>query len=627
MLTFLLLCTLGRTRSQILSDDDDGIFDGEWGALAPGKGPGRPADEIDFSPALGMEQREDAIGKYSNGSAGFNVGIVSDYFVELEYQDSDNVVVYRPTTENDDVSLTQAYANMRIRLRNTKYNDVRPGPKVYYIPKNAAILARTVKELNANGTQYVIRGGGHSYEANSLPSSEEAAVIDMAKFTSLSVSKSDIVGKDGIKYRELTFGTGLRLATIYLFLGMKKLALVAGTCPANGSSGYYMGGGAGPAMRKLGWGSDQIIRAKVVMPDGSFAVADSDDSAALAGQKVLPSDLLYALRGGGSGTAIVYEYTLRVYHAPKEISRCQVDFVTENRSQYQTFVNGWSNDWKIWQSNGDQYPFIRIYSRANTSSIVMDSWTRSSDELASYILESMSSARDIVAGEPSCESYDWLEFLYDTFASYYASYPEMQAALSNSNYTTAGLLAMDYIGWGYAGSDLDFISPPLSPFADFQAVAPTVNGPSSFTAQGILSSIAWDSDTAGKIWDDALSKGSRFYTYALGGTLDDDLRGAATDDSVGAAMDSLSHGILLTVTDVSTTNQVQVDLSTVVADILDSNTVSKQPSRYYNFLNCYNNTDPEILYDMYYGEDVSKKLIDIKSMSDPDGRLKTWCNI
>lgn len=624
--------TLSKSDDVVTFTNDD-MYYGEWGALAPKNKVSRkwrmPADNDmwpSFDPNLGRKQREEMIVKYADSNVELDERLVADYFVELQYENSDNVVVSRPKEENT-AALDRAYDNMRIRLQNTRYNDVRPGPNVYYIPKNASILSKTIKELNAAGTMFLIRGGGHSYEATTLPTSDNAAVIDMAKFTSMVVSDSEIVGKDGMPYRELTFGPGLRLATMYLYLAKRNLALIAGTCPTNGASGYYLGGGAGPSMRKVGWGSDQIIRAKVILADGSFAVADSDDKAALPGQAVSPSNLLFALRGGGAGTAVVYEYTIRAYNAPEKVTRCRLEFSTPTKADYQTFVTGWSNDWKIWELDGQQYPFIRIYSRLNVSAIVMDSWSTSPDDLASDMLQGMSNAKDIVLGEPTCSETGWVDFLFDTFASYYASVPEIQEALVPENYTTSGLLAMNYIGWGYAGSNFPNISPPLSPYANFDVVAPTVNGPNSFSAQGIVSSKTWDSDIAGKLWDAAISKGLRFYSYALGGKLQDDQRGAATDDTVGSAMDALSHGKILTVTDVAATNQAQMDLSLVVAGVLDEYTVSRQPSRYYNFINCYNNTDSSTLFMLYYGEDVSKKLVDIKAQADPQSRLETWCNV
>jgi len=626
----------GSARDEAVIGDAS-FYSGEWGALAPRRKVARRAvgDDVSWPPSfdtrLGIQEREAFILRYLNSSNNkIDQALVKDYFAEIRYEESDNVVVLRPEGNDaiaDSPETRWAYENMKIRLRNTRYNDVRPGPKVYYMPKNASILSQIVKDLNEAGEFFVIRGGGHSYEANTLPSSDKAAVIDMAKFTKMEVSERDAVGSDGVAYRELTFGPGLRLATLYVFLAMENLALVAGTCPANGASGYYLGGGAGPSMRRMGWGSDQIIRAKVVLSDGSLAVADSDDEKRLPGQKVLPSELLYALRGGGAGTAIVYEYTLRVYLAPENVVRCKLSYTTQSKEAYQMFVNGWSNDWNIWKLDGQKYPFIRIYSRSDASYILMDSWDTSTEDLASEMVRGMSGAQSIQAGDPSCTSFSWVEFLYETFVSYYAAYPEIQENIDFSNFTNPSLLAMDYIGWGYAGSDLPGVSPPLSPYADFVAVAPTVNGPSSFSAQGILSSMPWNSEVAARLWDEALSKGLRFYSYALGGKLDDAPRGAAADDALGSAFDALSHGTILTVTDVDASDQVGLALSAAVADVLDNLTVSKQPSRYYNFLNCYNNTDSSILFDMYYGDKVAKKLVEVKTNADPGSLLKTWCNV
>jgi hypothetical protein len=615
--------------------DYDEFYSGEWGSLLfdTNQSKLRPTKLQTASPVSGVQDREDAIQKYLESNPdNINQALVNDYFAEVRYEASDNVVVPRPDTDKGvglNLNATvdaRAYDNMKIRLRNTRYNDVRPGPKVYYVPKNVTILAQVVKELNAAGTPYLIRGGGHSYEANTLPTGTETAVIDMAKFTNMDVTEEDVIGKDGVAHRELTFGTGMRLATLYVYMALKKLALVAGTCPANGSAGYYMGGGAGPAMRRVGWGSDQLIRAKVVLSNGVLAVADSDDSKALPGQTILPSDLLFALRGGGAGTAIVYEYTVRVYHIPETITRCTLSFSTTTKDAYQQYVKAWSDDWKIWQVDGAKYPFIRLYTTNNISRIVMDAWNTPAEELETVMLQGMKSAESIKTGTPTCNSYNWNEFLYETFVSYYSSHPEMIENIGAKNFTTPYLLAMDYIGWGYAGSDIP-VAPPMSPYADFTAVAPTVNGPSSFSAQGLLSSTAWSATAAGRLWDEAISMGMRFYSYALGGILDDEVRGAAFDDAVGSATDALSHGVILTVTDVSTTNQDAMNLASAVAKVLDDLTVAKQPSRYYNFLNCYNNTDSETLFEMYYGEDVTQKLVGIKAKADPQSRLKTWCDI
>lgn len=302
-------------------------------------------------------------------------------------------------------------------------------------------------------------------------------------------------------------------------------------------------------------------------------------------------------------------------------------FSTTTKDAYQTFVRAWSDEWKISDLDGATYPFIRLYSRNPESYIVMDGWDVPTEEVSNTMLEGMATAENIQNGEPDCKSFDWDEFLSDTFGSYYSSYPEMQDNLRWYNYSNPWLLAMDYTGYDYAGADIP-VAPPLSPYADFVAMSPKVNGPNAFTAQGILSSRPWNAETAAQLWDGALSMGFKFYSYALGGRLDDERRGAAPDDSVevGAAFDALSHGVLLTVTDAPAADEAANNASLAVSRVLDTLTVSKQPSRYYNFLNCYNISEPE-LFRLYYGDDVSVKLVDIKSRADPESRLKTWCDI
>ena len=95
----------------------------------------------------------------------------------------------------------------------------------------------------------------------------------------------------------------------------------------------------------------------------------------------------------------------------------------------------------------------------------------------------------------------------------------------------------------------------------------------------------------------------------------------------GSAFDAFHNGLILTVTDVSEADQAGIDRAYAAAGALDATTVAQQPSRYYNFLNCYGNRTSTELYDMYYGPDVSARLVDIKTQADPRNILKAWCDI
>lgn len=144
-----------------------------------------------------------------------------------------------------------AYKNMRLRYYQTLYNSMRPGPKKFYMPGSAKHLRKIIKRLNRLGTPWVIRGGGHSYEANALPSKNNAAVIDMSRFLTIDIAHDA---------QSIVVGAGQRLGEVYLKLAQHNppLMYVAGSGAGNGLSGYLTGAGNGISSRKYGWGSDQV---------------------------------------------------------------------------------------------------------------------------------------------------------------------------------------------------------------------------------------------------------------------------------------------------------------------------------------------------------------------------------
>ena len=153
----------------------------------------------------------------------------------------------------------RAYNNMRLRYRNPVYNAVRPGPAKFYMPGTVKQLVQMIKNLNRAGTRWVVRGGGHNYEATALPSGTDAVVIDVARFTQFRIAN------DG---RSAIIGAGQRLGEVYLRLAQHTppLLMVAGTCASNGASGYLLGGGTGVSARKYGWGTEQVSGATHTPP-------------------------------------------------------------------------------------------------------------------------------------------------------------------------------------------------------------------------------------------------------------------------------------------------------------------------------------------------------------------------
>lgn len=153
---------------------------------------------------------------------------------------------------------------MRFRYFQSGFDADRPGPGSFIAPATADDLAKQIKALNRKGVRWVPRSGGHSYAANSLPTGpgkqsgkNATAVVDLAKFQDLEYEPAT---------QTVRLGGGVRLGQVYALLaalpGGPRL-LVAGTCPGNGASGFLLGGGVGQYTRRLGWGSQQVVSAKV----------------------------------------------------------------------------------------------------------------------------------------------------------------------------------------------------------------------------------------------------------------------------------------------------------------------------------------------------------------------------
>lgn len=101
-------------------------------------------------------------------------------------------------------------------------------------------------------------------------------------------------------------GPGVRCADLLAAGSAYGLSVSVGTAPHAGIAGFAMFGGVGLLGRAFGFAAHQIAAAEVVTADGSrLVVTDSDHP-----------DLLWALRGGGGGFALVTHLELRLHRVP-----------------------------------------------------------------------------------------------------------------------------------------------------------------------------------------------------------------------------------------------------------------------------------------------------------------------
>jgi FAD/FMN-containing dehydrogenase len=141
-----------------------------------------------------------------------------------------------------------------------------------------------------NGLEVAVRGGGHDFAGRSTT---DGVVIDVTPLGGISLS-------GGIA----TIGAGARLAAVYDALD--PCTIPAGCGPTVGIAGLALGGGLGILGRAHGFLCDSLVRAQVVLADGSVVEAGEDSE----------PDLFWLLRGGGA-PGVVTRLQFRVVEAPE----------------------------------------------------------------------------------------------------------------------------------------------------------------------------------------------------------------------------------------------------------------------------------------------------------------------
>ena len=108
---------------------------------------------------------------------------------------------------------------------------------------------------------------------------------------------------------EVTVGGGTLTRDVLAALP-DEMVTVTGTLLGVGLTGLAIGGGYGTLTSRFGLSADCIRRARVVLADGTVATASEEEDA----------DLLWALRGGGSGMGVVTALTLALHPLPKVLN-------------------------------------------------------------------------------------------------------------------------------------------------------------------------------------------------------------------------------------------------------------------------------------------------------------------
>lgn len=192
-----------------------------------------------------------------------------------------------------------------VRAGDPGYEAARLGWNRLYsrYPEAIVFCADTQDVVNAmcwareQGIALRARSGRHSLDGWSAL--DGGLVIDVSRMKSVVIDEAAGTA---------TVGTGLTQKEVVPALGEKGFVIPTGSEGGVGLGGVVLGGGFGLLTRCLGLASDNLLAARIVVPDGkqSAKVIEVSESS--------HPDLLWACRGGGGGNfGIATSYTLKVH--------------------------------------------------------------------------------------------------------------------------------------------------------------------------------------------------------------------------------------------------------------------------------------------------------------------------
>ncbi|PVH92943.1 carbohydrate-binding module family 18 [Periconia macrospinosa] len=205
-------------------------------------------------------------------------------------------VPYKMSSDADYSNLVQPY-NLRLPYK----------PAVVVLPTTSQHIQDAVVCASNAGLKVQAKSGGHSYASFSSGGKDGAMMISLESFTNVSVDQSGLV----------KVGGGVRLGNMADGIWTQgKKALSHGTCPGVGIGGHATHGGYGHTSRNWGLAMDAIVKADVVLADGSLVTASASEN----------SELFWGIRGAAESLGIVVNFYLQSHDAPSSITYFEVQW-------------------------------------------------------------------------------------------------------------------------------------------------------------------------------------------------------------------------------------------------------------------------------------------------------------
>ncbi|MGW8761801.1 FAD-binding oxidoreductase [Streptomyces sp. NPDC055815] len=176
--------------------------------------------------------------------------------------------------------------------RTVYVGDVDRRPAVILRPRNAGQVARVVTLARETGTEFAVRGGGHSGAGHGVV--EGGIVLDLHHLKGLEID---------VEARTAWAEAGISAGEYTAAAAEHGLATGFGDSTMVGVAGITLGGGIGFLSRKYGMTIDDLLAAEIVTADGELLSVDERHH----------PDLFWAIRGGGGNFGVVTRLKLRLH--------------------------------------------------------------------------------------------------------------------------------------------------------------------------------------------------------------------------------------------------------------------------------------------------------------------------
>ncbi|KAI0102015.1 hypothetical protein GGR51DRAFT_528291 [Nemania sp. FL0031] len=190
-----------------------------------------------------------------------------------------------------DVEIVVDKNNSRFKELSKRWTDIdRKTPGAIVLPDSPSLIQKTVRWAHRSSVPFVAKSGGHSQWSTV---GEHGIVIDLSKYSAISVDANA---------KKATLEGSILSKDVAVALAAKGFFTALGNGNTVGAIPYFLGGGASITTSITGYGSDQILAARMVDATGNIINVTEEDE----------PDLLYAIRGAGQFFGLVFELTIRV---------------------------------------------------------------------------------------------------------------------------------------------------------------------------------------------------------------------------------------------------------------------------------------------------------------------------